>query len=272
MRSDFSEDAARAFGRRRDNDMPAPFQGASQRSAGGAGGPRTAHYDTSAFGNRSGGSSVFTDEAASAFGKRQHKKRDTSSNTNTAPPPRSDSFGAHLAALGIDATDTKEWKQSALRRPQPSATAAGSATHTAGEMFPTLGTPTAGTPTAGTPTTIPKSESKGSFKDILKKRVELDEIESAKQREDDAEKKRTLVAMQEAISRSITARIRTHGNRIMTGAPEDDAGEPYEEEEDEDVLASYVKPRRAEVRGEISDDCYAEGGDGGEEEETITFG
>ena len=261
-RAEFTDDAARAFGRRHDNDMPAPFSGsgAGSRSGGGRGG----HYDTGAFGNRSGGSSVFTDEAASAFGKRAIKKPAAAEPfvPTGAPIVRSDSLGAHLAAFGLDVTSApeKEWKQSAL----PRASAAPAPALTKEEMFPALGTPKTATkdemfPALGSPKSaagIPKSESKGSFKDILKKRMEQDAAEEAQRRADEQEKAKR--AREDARMMSLASRVRYRGNgRAAVGVAD------YEEEEEDhyceddlDALAQYDKPQRNYFQHHPEDEGY----------------
>ena len=246
-RAEFAEDAARAFGRRQDNDMPSPFSD----SAAGARGGRGGHYDTSAFGNRSGGSSVFTDDAANAFGKRAIKKHAESE--QCAPREqmiRPNSIGAHLVALGIDFSDKKEWKRSAL----PRVGSALASTLTKEEMFPALGTPNGAKeemfPALGTPNgspSIPKSESKGSFKDILKKRAEQDAVGETQRRAEE-QKKSKAAALEATYMTSLAARIKYRRENAAAAAAatsgdcEEEGGPHYED--DLDALVQYDKPQR----------------------------
>ena len=257
-RMEFPDDASRAFSRRQDDGDQMRAFGTSNRSETSSVLPRQSHNDTGAFGGRGSGSSVFTDEAASAFGKRTINKKFGVGESESLPAVHGrNSMGAHLASLfDVVSDDKKEWKQSALRVQKSKLDIP--KVKSMEEMFPTIGLASPKPPTA--------SDSKQSFKNIIQKRAEQDALEEQKMQHDIGEKLRK--EYEQKVMCSISRRMQPKFARTTTTTTA--AGEEDHSycEDDLDNLAVYdKKPIKSYVNYDCEEEVTYEDGENGHDDE-----
>lgn len=245
-RSEFSSEAASAFGRRH----------GAEWSGGGAsrGGSRFDAAATAAFGSgrpennafdsarTHTDTNIFDDRASNAFGKRQSKHMSPAYNEPAAPKEvihRPNSLGAHLAGL-IEIESKPEWTGSALRQKKPTLATPPQNSICMEEMFPSLGSSSPKKSSTSLPSL--RGSKGGSFADLVKKRVEEETAEADRKQRELAAKRRNVPDTQTIL----LSRIRqnhTHTNQYASEYK-------YESDEDVDVDENdldYVPPHEAHL-------------------------